>query len=286
MPRVSFKTVRQALKQSPLLPPLLKATNSLEHAANELRWIKAELPAKSWVNAVLRRSRLEPLQYILGTQPFGPLDIRCKRNVLIPRWETEEWALKLGYLLADLKQPVKVLDACTGTGCIPLLVKTMAPKCQVLAFDYSADACLLATENKRLCQVDVDIWQGDVFDVDNFKHESEAQLVTSNPPYVFRDDYDKPLAVNGVEQSVRLYEPADALIGGVEFYEHLMENVVKPLNATGFVFELGYKEQVLATSKLLPKGWEWRTYYDSNKKLRCVVAWKNGSSMEILSQLV
>ncbi|KAK7954032.1 hypothetical protein PG996_014918 [Apiospora saccharicola] len=112
-----------------------------------------------------RRARGEPLQYLLGSQPFGPLDIQCRRGVLIPRPETEEWTVALASEVIahlacpnslspeDTKKRLRIVDFCTGTGCIPLLLYALLhrkfPNLQVWGFDVEERAVRLAQENLR-----------------------------------------------------------------------------------------------------------------------------------------
>lgn len=285
MPRISGKLVRLAKKTSHLLVPLLRATRNLESARNELRWIKSELPKNKWNSAIARRSRLEPLQYILGSQPFGGVDIRCEPGVLIPRWETEEWTLALVEVVRDL-QPLDVVDACTGTGCIPILMKYELPNWNIGSFDISPNAVTLAGKNCQISKCEVKLHHGNVFDPAIVKNWDNIDLITSNPPYIPMDDYRKPVALDGPEESVRLYEPQLALVGNLEFYTALMQNLVLKLECEGFVFELGYELQVQETAKLLPEGWDYGRYFDSAGNLRCVVGWKKGSELAVLEILV
>ncbi|GEQ69359.1 hypothetical protein JCM33374_g3030 [Metschnikowia sp. JCM 33374] len=270
-----------------MLVPLLKATGSLELAKTELRWIQKELPRSKWTHAITRRSKLEPLQYILGTQPFGPLEILCERNVLIPRWETEEWVTKTAEVLgASSMKSLSILDACTGSGCIPLLLKYLLPQAQIQAFDFSEDAISLSSRNMEHTGLQVHFWKQDLF---GFKVTGElpsVDLVTSNPPYIPEEDYKKPVTLNGPEMSVRKYEPREALVGHLEFYKSLVDKMILPLKAKGLVFELGYEDQAMETAKNLPCGWSCGRYIDSANNLRCVVAWEDGSSMESLKHLV
>lgn len=283
MPRISSKLVRQAVQISPSLVPLLRATRSLELAKNELRWIKDELPSNKWALAIARRSRLEPLQYILGSQPFGPLDIICEPGVLIPRWETEEWVSRLSDALPK-GEKLRVLDACTGTGCIPLLLKHNFPEAQVAAFDISTTAVSLARRNSQKSELSITAHYGDVMDP-NVLQSRTYDVITSNPPYIPEEDYVKPVALDGPELSVRMYEPELALVGDLEFYAALVDNVVIPLNCKAFVFELGYELQVQETVKRLPEGWESGAMYDLAGKLRCVVGWKSSMSLAKLVDL-
>ncbi|ATZ48076.1 Bcmtq1 [Botrytis cinerea B05.10] len=96
MPRLSHALLRRAYNISPLLPLVLRETRSLSSAINELRWLREHVdktmshrvPSQKWrtlLKLCQRRAIGEPLQYILGTQPFGELEIQCQPGVLIPR---------------------------------------------------------------------------------------------------------------------------------------------------------------------------------------------------------
>lgn len=273
---------------------MLRAVPSLEQAKQELTWIQRELPPDKWVQAVKRRARLEPLQYILGTQPFGELEIICRKGVLIPRWETEEWVTKLASCLSSEKKGLTVIDACTGSGCIPLLLhhQVALKGVLVVGFDVSDAAVSLSKDNLQKYQKmygppAVRFEKANVFDADVLSKlgVAECDVVVSNPPYIPLNDYKLPVSHNGVEKSVRLYEPSLALVGDLEFYEAIVKNVILPLKCRGFVLELGYMEQVEFTSSLvnsLDKGWETMPYYDSAGNIRAVVGWKNMASLQEL----
>lgn len=101
MPRIPTSTVIKAYRQNPLLPILLQECRSVSSAQNELRWLREraihawkqwpwKYSASGW-KTLLRtmckvRSKGMPLQYILGDQPFGNLEILCEKGVLIPRF--------------------------------------------------------------------------------------------------------------------------------------------------------------------------------------------------------
>lgn len=295
MPRVSSRLINGARKVSPLLPPLLKANKSINAAKQELKWIQQELPKHQWRDAIKRRSKLEPLQYILKSQPFGPLDIACRAGVLIPRWETEEWCFKLSDEIVKANiDSISILDACCGTGCIPLalnyLLSLKSIENTVIAFDISSEAINLAKENNIKNGLQVCIKQADLL-ADNLlkslKLNRKVDLITSNPPYIPFSDYRSSLKANGVERSVRLYEPGLALIGDTEFYKALIENLLLPLGANGFVFELGYIEQADYVFQLLKPLKEWKVgkLYDSNNNIRCVSGWKTDSNMLFIKEL-
>lgn len=306
MPRISPKLIKQALRDSPLLPPLLRANPNLEQAKLELKWIKSELPRSQWLDAIRRRSKLEPLQYILGSQPFGALDILCRRNVLIPRWETEEWVLKISALIrkhhlrADNK--LRILDVCTGSGCIPLLLNYELSEVQnihvkINACDISKDAVDLSIENLKkyeeeypLSSENVKFSEGDIFDeniLKNILSSKELSMVTSNPPYIPLHDFNSPVYINGIEKSVRQYEPSLALLGENEFYEALIKNIILKLHLESFVFEVGYIEQVEFVAYMLQENIDWQCgmMKDSSGNVRCVVGWLKNSKMNYLQQL-
>ncbi|KAF6241405.1 hypothetical protein HO173_000115 [Letharia columbiana] len=101
------------------------------------------------------RARGKPLQYILGSQPFGEVEILCRRGVLIPRPETENITTHLASLLLSPpsrpQHPLRILDLCTGTGCIPLLLHSLLaphiPSLHLHGVDVSPAALNLAAKN-------------------------------------------------------------------------------------------------------------------------------------------
>ncbi|CAK9437175.1 uncharacterized protein LODBEIA_P15670 [Lodderomyces beijingensis] len=302
MTRVTAKLLRQARSISPLLPPLLRATRDARLAQLELKWIKEELLSSEWVRAVALRSRLVPLQYILKSQPFGELSIVCRKGVLIPRWETEEWSTRLSEILARDTQhdELNVVDACSGSGCVPLLLHHLLSskfKLNVVGFDIADRAVELARENLQVYKskhpkcssLNVAFVKRSVFDPDlvhQLPGPKEIDLVTSNPPYIPAADYKKSMQRNGVERSVKLHEPSLALVGDNEFYIHLVRNLVEPSQAKSFVFELGYDHQAECVRSLLdPSVWDVGVMYDSCSKIRCVVGWKKSSRFTDLREL-
>ncbi|RLV95464.1 Mitochondrial N [Spathaspora sp. JA1] len=290
MTRLSPRLIRQATRLSPLLAPLLRANRTIESAQRELNWIRQELPSTEWISAVQARKNLVPLQYILGNVPFGDLTIECRPGVLIPRPETEAWVIELSERLEGLlnkEDEVSIVDACTGTGCIPLLLshKLDEFKAKFAAFDVSGEAVTLANDNKIVNQENgsdrVEFTLGDVFNVNILQHlgVDQVDLVTANPPYIPLADYEKSLFLHGIEKSVKLYEPKLALIGEYEFYLELLQNIVIPGHAKAFVFEIGYEEQAEFVREYLKEYSAWRVgiWCDYSDNVRCVVGWNVNS---------
>lgn len=269
--RVSPKQIRLAHAASPHLARMLRACGGLEHAQREWQWIKNELPKHEWAQAAYRRSLYEPLQYILGTQPFGTVEVKCRSGVLIPRWETEEWTMKLAVLIEENLPRASIIDGCTGTGCVALLLKSMVPQSSVLAFDLSPSALSLAEENCN--ESGVTVFKHDVFT----PLDRPADILVANPPYIPQIDMERSQFHQGLERLVREWEPRMALEGDTEFYEALITNIVEPLKALAFVFEVGYKHQCDFVRQRLPQ-WKVVDYYDSADRIRCVVGYLPQSS--------
>ncbi|EGO61105.1 hypothetical protein NEUTE1DRAFT_36678 [Neurospora tetrasperma FGSC 2508] len=152
---------------------LLPVCRTLESTANELRWIKqhvAETPsiipfgARVW-KLCDRRGKGLPLAYVLGNQPFGDLEIKCRPGVLIPRTETESYTIHLSNILRrslsssksesdqHQHQPLNIIDLCTGTGCIPLLLYSQLSRSHplqslnIVGVDISSKAINLSRQN-------------------------------------------------------------------------------------------------------------------------------------------
>ncbi|ODV59434.1 S-adenosylmethionine-dependent methyltransferase [Ascoidea rubescens DSM 1968] len=315
MPRLSPKLFKEAAGISHYLPYLLPACRSITSSVNELNWIKNELPKHKWLKALKLRKKLVPLQYILGNQPFGNnLSIKCEKNVLIPRNDTEDWVIKLSNILSEyfqntnnnniVNKPFTILDVCTGSGCIPLLlgseIRPYNKQISLIGIDISNFAINLALKNLKINQNFLNLdsrtyyfSKQDLFNnntLNNIKNKNNSKsvdLLVSNPPYIHSLEY-----TNNLQKSVKLYEPKLALLGHLEFYNQLLYKLFHPhfLNNSpnAFIFELGNDQQVQFTKNLLQKldksnQWNCGLIYDSNNLIRCIVGWK--TDLNILSKI-
>ncbi|MDF2549951.1 MAG: ywkE [Chlamydiales bacterium] len=155
---------------------------------------------------VKRRAEREPIDYIRGELEFFDCSIQVNRSVLIPRQETE--------LLVDLawqrlkSKPLegkRLLDLCTGSGCIAIALKSKFPALAVTATDLSLEALEVAKGNAKRNGVSIDFRQGDLFSP---LVGEKFDFLLSNPPYIKASDYSE------LEPEVRCFEPKSALIGG------------------------------------------------------------------------
>lgn len=287
--RISPRDIRCASKLGPEVGRMLRPCGSLDQARREWQWIRKELPRERWGIALMKRAAYVPLQYILGTQPFGDLSMKCKPDVLIPRYDTEEWVIKLAGVLSPILGPLQhghLVDACTGSGCVALLLQHHLnnKKVSVIGSDISINALELARENaiyNKIAQVSF-AYHDVTAQCPEFARGT--QFVTANPPYVTPEEMTASKARNGVEKSVRMWEPRLALEGDLEYYTALVNNLVLPLGCHGFMFELGHEGQAEHVNKLLPPSWKVGTYHDSAGRIRCVSGW-NSPDYDALSSI-
>lgn len=198
------------------------------------------------VRALLKR-RLggEPLQYIAGRWPFLNFELQVGEGVLIPRPETEYLALRAIETLRVFGP--KVLDLCSGSGCIPIAIKRARPDADVTAMELSEDALVYLRRNaKELCG-EIKIEQGDVFTYQQRLEDGQFDLITANPPYVTPADYE-----DNIEELA--HEPRMAFLGGedgLDFYRHIAPAYLPKLKAGGcLIFETGF-DQTDAVAELM-----------------------------------
>jgi release factor glutamine methyltransferase len=176
-----------------------------------------------------------PIQYITGEMFFFGYALKVNENVLIPRFETEELVEKVLTLYDGMfaAKSAKVLDLCTGSGCIAIAIKKEAPACQVFASDISPAALAIARENATKLDAPVVFYEGDLFEP--LANET-FDIIVANPPYI--PDTEK------VADIIFDHEPHLALFGGKEgldFYRRILVEAPKHLNRPGILaFEHAY----------------------------------------------
>ncbi len=189
---------------------------------------------------VERRTRREPLQYITGKQEFWGLEFLVTPDVLIPRPETELIIETVLGTAPDRSQPLKVIDLCTGSGCIAVSLAKELPAAQVFATDVSAKALTVARENARRHGVEdrIRFFEGDLFGpLEELDIHRQLDIIVSNPPYIASGD--RP----ALQPEVRDYEPAMALFAGpdgIEIHRRIVSAAPLFLKSNGaLVMEMG-----------------------------------------------
>ena len=185
-----------------------------------------------------RRAEGEPLQYILGQWEFYGFPFKVGRGVLIPRDDTEV-CLRASLPHLDNTENPKILDLCAGSGTIAVTLKKLYPKSEVTAVELSKDAFYYLKENSKLNNSDINLINGDIFEVyKNFK-DNYFDLIISNPPYLTSEELCSM-------QKELYFEPSMALDGGedgCDFYRRIIPLYSPKLKAGGqLIFELDGKE--------------------------------------------
>lgn len=187
---------------------------------------------------VKRAGEHEPVQYLTGRAHFFNLEFEVTRDTLIPRPETEtlvEHVLQAQRNLPGMEAP-RVLDLCTGSGCIAAAVARNLKNATVVATELSPGAAAVARKNvDRLGLADrVTVLEGDLFaPLDRLPDAHPYDIVVSNPPYIPTAEIPK------LDKNVRDYEPTRALDGGtdgLDFVRRILAEGPARLAAGGRVY--------------------------------------------------
>lgn len=214
---------------------LLAMVCKVDHTYYYMHMEEELMPEQQDEYHVVIRKRAEhvPLQYITGEQEFMGLTFKVNSNVLIPRQDTEtlvEEALKV------IRPGMKVLDMCTGSGCILISILKNVLNVEGVGCDISKQALIVAKENAKLNNVVATFERSDLFD-----HVTETfDVIVSNPPYIRTEE------IATLMPEVCQFEPVGALDGkedGLFFYRKMIAESSKYLNPNGVIlFEIGYDQ--------------------------------------------
>lgn len=209
---------------------------------------------EKFMNAINRRLGHYPVQYITGKQEFMGLTFSVTPDVLIPRQDTE---ILVEEVLKELNDGSRILDMCTGSGCILLSLLYYSNDCEGVGVDVSDAALQVAKDNAGRLELD------DTFDMlfipgmQGKKHIDQRKIefiesnlfndvrgtfdiIVSNPPYI------KSSVIPTLMEEVRDYEPMLALDGkedGLYFYREIVKKSRDYLNGGGkLFFEIGYDQ--------------------------------------------
>ena len=202
---------------------------------------------EQYLTLLEKRCEHIPLQHLIGEQEFMGLTFKVSADVLIPRQDTEvlvEEALKY------LKPGQKVLDMCTGSGCIAVSLKSFVPSASVTAVDLSEKALTVAKQNSENNQLQVDFIHSDLFTAVTDTYD----MIVSNPPYI-------PTAViRTLMPEVRDHEPMMALDGtedGLYFYDKITRESSAYLKEGGMLlYEIGHDQGQAVSAMMVAAGYE------------------------------
>ena len=200
-----------------------------------------------YMELIQRRSARIPLQQLTGEQQFMGLPFHVSEDVLTPRQDTEilvEEALKRACPGA------KILDLCTGSGCILISLLKLGPDLEGTGSDLSEKALEIAAENAEMNKVEVSFVQSDLF----ARIPETFDMIVSNPPYIVSS------VIGSLMEEVRDHEPLMALDGGadgLDFYRRIVPESVDHLNPGGWlIVEIGYDQGDLVRSMFIDHQYE------------------------------
>lgn len=224
--------------------------------------------AEQYFALIARRQGREPLQYILGTQPFMGCSFCVDERVLIPRQDTETLCEQA---LLNAPETGAVLDLCTGSGALAVVIKKAAPGLLVCASDISEAALSLAQKNAEENGADIDFRRGDLFAP--FPGE-RFDMIVSNPPYIPTED------LSALQEEVKR-EPVLALDGGADglsFYRRIAGEAPAHLTDSGILLlEIGCDQAKAVCALLTDAGFSGlRVIRDTAGRDRVVIARNHG----------
>ena len=234
---------KEAVLDARLLLEYICHTNRNDLLAHGDREV-SEAECKQYDDFIRRRASGEPLQYITGEQDFMGLTFKVNERVLIPRQDTE---ILVEEVLKELHDGMRILDMCTGSGCILISLLHYSNGCQGVGADISEIALQVAAKNAgRLLDSEniAAFLQSNLFE----KVTGKFDVIVSNPPYI------QSSVIPTLMPEVKDHEPLLALDGaedGLYFYRRIVQESRDYLSIGGrLYFEIGY-DQAEAVSLLM-----------------------------------
>ncbi len=189
-----------------------------------------------------------PLQYLIGSVPFAECDILVEPPTLIPRQETEEWCVNFIEKLKKLgNTPLRILDLCTGSGCIALSLAKALPNAEIYASDISDTALALAQKNAEYNKINsVTFLSSDL--LQDIPASMQFDIIISNPPYISSQEWEH------VDSSVKEWEDPIALLApdnGLGIVKQVIKEAktylqpheaLQQLGIPPLIIEIGYQQ--------------------------------------------
>ena len=224
---------------------------------------------KKYVAAIKRRSKKEPVAYIIGKKEFWSEDFFVNNKTLVPRPETELLIYKIINFFKNKK--IRVLDIGTGTGCILLSILKELKFSTGIGIDISPKTIEIAKKNSKNLGLSI----RSKFKVIDFGmyNEGKYDLIVSNPPYISSG------CIKNLSKDIRNFEPLIALDGGVDGLDLIKKVIYKSnllLKREGLLaLEIGNRQyqrvsNILRANKYREIGKE----YDYNRNVRCIISTK------------
>lgn len=245
----ALKITREALLMQPERPLTAAETTAIE-------------------TLLARRIKREPLAYITGRREFWSLPFRTAPGVLIPRPDTETM-ITAAQQLFEKQAPLSILDLGTGSGCILLSLLHQYPNATGTGVDISPQALDIATENAR----ELALANRASFLLSRWAEELSGQfdLIVSNPPYI------ETAAIQNLEPEISLYEPLQALDGGMDgldAYRQIAAQIPAHLTPQGkVILEVGFNQAEAVREIITENRLQFITYANDLAGIRrCVIA--------------
>ncbi len=221
--------------QAEMLLAILLDVNSLELLLMLERVIDKEIVNKYKTQVLMVKDNV-PIQYVIGNVDFYGNKFIINKNVLIPRFETEELVENTINIIKDMfDYPINIIDLGCGSGCIGLSLKKKLDNVNVTLLDISKEAIDVAKLNANNFNLDVKFIQSDMWDNVVNKYD----VIISNPPYIRNDEE--------IEKIVYDNEPHLALFGGVDgldLYRKIRKDILNHVNNRFLIaFEIGDQQK-------------------------------------------
>ena len=200
-----------------------------------------------YMELVRRRAGRIPLQQLTGEQQFMGLPFHVSEDVLTPRQDTE---ILVEEALKRVRPGAKILDLCTGSGCILISLLKLGPDLEGTGSDLSEKALDIAAGNAEMNKVKASFVQSDLFE----RLPGPYDMIVSNPPYIVSG------VIGSLMEEVRDHEPLIALDGGtdgLDFYRRIVPESMDRLNPGGWlIVEIGYDQGDLIRSMFIDHQYE------------------------------
>ena len=279
--REAFQRGEELLTEAGITDARLDAWYLLEHVSGVGRAmyyampdkILTEVQEKQYIDFIEKRAQRIPLQHLTGTQEFMGLEFRVNEHVLIPSQDTETLVEEYIRFIRKYKEnscgvsagitgssrrenekAFRLLDMCTGSGCILLSILHEIRKEKKLLIegtgaDVSEKALETARENAESLHIRADFLHSDLFD----RVEGNFQMIVSNPPYIRTD------VIETLQEEVRQHDPLLALDGkedGLYFYREIVDTARRFLVSGGcLLFEIGADQGEAVQSMMCEAGY-------------------------------